>query len=129
MKEKLYNYIRKVSDVSLKISFPVFIIGSIGDIITTWIGFSRGFEERSPIVEFLMLEMGTLLGVIMSKILALVVIVGISYGTNPIYKILTNDEISREELIDEKVIMSDLFLIAGLIYFIATLNNIIVIYF
>lgn len=57
----------------------IYAVGSIGDIITTWYGFSNGYSEQSPIVRYLMNEMGILEGLIFSKVFVFVFIVTITY--------------------------------------------------
>lgn len=132
MKSTVYNYINKIADlgyslldrVSIRLSILVFIIGSVGDIITTWYGYSNGLSEFSPVVEFLLINLGPLNGVIMSKIIAVLIILVMGFITTVYWVTFTDNEYKKILL----SMMRDLLVIAGLIYIGASLNNLIIIF-
>lgn len=53
----------------------VFLFGSALDTVTTYIGLSRGFQEETEFVVYLMSMFGTIPGLILAKVLAGVAVV------------------------------------------------------
>lgn len=119
----LNSILNKVSSLSLRFTVTLFIIGSTGDIATTWIGYTNGFGELSPIVNLFMMNFGPLAGVIISKLVALLAILFIYAITEFVYSPSEEDQ-----KIDSMGLVSDLMFTAGLIYLWATISNTIVIY-
>lgn len=117
------EHLSKVSGLPVIYTGVLFFTASIGDIVTTWFGYTSGLSEFSPIVRFLIVEFGILSGVIISKVVALLAILLLCFGTD-----FLNDRTSNDEQININNLLSDLLLIAALIYFGATANNLLVIY-
>lgn len=104
------------SKFTLLFGILIYTAGSIGDIITTWYGFSNGYSEQSPIVRYLMNEMGILQGLIFSKVFVFVFIVAITYI---FYKLSDRyDEVKVSPYYCGFLLVS-----AGLLYSFATVHN------
>lgn len=120
--ESLYSLIDKVS---LIVSILIFVIGSSLDVLTTWYGYSNGLSEFSPLVRFLLVELGPLDGVIISKVIALILILVLA-SLSILYYILFEETDYKEVSIK---MLRDLFVIAGAVYVGASINNLIVIFY
>lgn len=120
--EFLYSLIDKVS---LIVSILIFVIGSSLDVLTTWYGYSNGLSEFSPLVRFLLVELGPLDGVIISKVIALILILVLA-SLSILYYILFEETDYKEVSIK---MLRDLFVIAGAVYVGASINNLIVIFY
>lgn len=108
--------------ISLTIGFIIFLLGSIGDISTTSYGYSNGFAEMSPFVRSLLENYGALLGAVLSKLTAFVLITILAVLTALYYQQKNNEEYKQAS----KNIYRDILVIAGLVYLFATINNVIV---
>lgn len=120
--EFLYSLIDKVS---LIVSILIFVIGSSLDVLTTWYGYSNGLSEFSPLVRFLLVELGPLDGVIISKVIALILILVLA-SLSILYYILFEETDYKEVSIK---MLRDLFVIAGAVYVGASINNLIVMFY
>ena len=132
VKKSLYTYINKIIDIgyslldriSIKQSIVIFMIGSIGDIVTTWYGYSNGLSEFSPFVELLLVNLGSISGAIVSKAIAVLIILVIGLTTT-VYWATFSDKDYKNTL---REMMRDLLVIGGFIYLGASLNNLVVIF-
>lgn len=120
--EFLYSLLDKVS---LIVSILIFVIGSLMDVLTTWYGYSNGLSEFSPLVRFLLVELGPLDGVIISKVIALMLILVLA-SLSVLYYVLFEETDYKEVSVK---MLRDLFVIAGAVYVGASINNLIVIFY
>ena len=97
----------------LKISTILYLLPTIGDTVTTFIGLSNGFVEMNFLVDFLWIHLG-LLGLIAVKIIATGYLIMISLPTFYFGKNLG------------KVFLSWAFILGFIAYGSATMNNIVV---
>jgi len=120
--EFIYSLLDKVS---LTVSILIFIIGSSLDVLTTWYGYSNGLSEFSPLVRFLLVELGPLDGVIISKVIALILILVLA-SLSVLYYVLFEETDYREVSVK---MLRDLFVISGAVYVGASINNLIIIFY
>lgn len=119
--DSVYSLLDKIS---LLVSVTIFTAGSTLDVVTTWYGYSNGLSEFSPLVRFFLIELGPLNGVILSKIVSLVIIIGLT-AVNALYYLVIKDTDHREISMN---MLRDLFVIAGVVYIGAGINNTLVIH-
>lgn len=117
----MYSLLDKIS---LFVSATIFTVGSALDIVTTWYGYSNGLSEFSPLVRFFLVELGSLNGVIFSKVVSLVIIIGLT-AVNALYYLVLKDTDHRGISMN---MLRDLFVIAGAVYIGAGINNTLVIH-
>lgn len=112
---KIYKNINKIFILCL----ITFIITSLGDIITTYIGLNNGFAEHSPLVRFFWYRYN-IIGLVMTKFISLFSIVFAAAIFRLGYEL---DELDGKQNIGKITIIYG-FIFGSIIYGLATIINI-----